>query len=361
VSGSGTRSRPDLVDLPAAHTRPPPDRDIRPEPRRVRALHIPHLVKRHLWVSPYADQWQGFLAQFKSYDRAVLLVRLFYAASLYFVVESMAEWPALLHAEALSAPWPSSWIPAASVPTVIPWILGAYLVSAVVVVALPQWRVARGLYFLALVQYVSVISGFGSISHNNHTWLWVSGLLILLPDRGWAGVTTTEHRHYFLSVFWVSQIVVLAFYALTGWWKILLGAQAMFTDRVSTFEIRGFGLTIMNQQMRVNQDPLVSDFLVRNSVLAWALFVGTMYVESASLAVAFRPRLHRLWGILLIAFHIGTELAMGFTFLPPVLLAGILFVCSPFAPRELPVRQVLTDLPGVRVLHRLTKRGGRRR
>ena len=42
--------------------------------------------------------------------------------------------------------------------------------------------------------------------------------------------------------------------------------------------------------------------------------MGTVYIETASFLVIFRPRVHRFCGFGLIAFHIGTQLMMGFTF-----------------------------------------------
>jgi hypothetical protein len=321
-------------------------RSAGPRTERRRRLDIARLVRRHLWSAPDADPWRGLVAQFGSYDRAVLLVRVFYASGVYLVVQSMSDWPALLNARAVAAPWPSAWIPDDSLPTVVPWILGGYAVAALVAAAVPQLRLARAFYFLMFLQYVSLISGFGGVSHFHHAWLWVSAIFVLLPNGGWKGSTRTEHRHYFLSTFWISQIVVMGFYALTGIWKIVFGIHGLLTDRMSTFELDGFAMVIMHQNVRSGEDPVLADFMVRNPTLAWALFLGTIYVETAALVVAFRPRLHRAWGILLIGFHLGTELAMGFTFLPNVLLVGLLLVCSPFAPADAPLREALLDLPG---------------
>ena len=319
------------------------------------------MVIRALWSSPQPTPWRAVAAQFTAYDRAVLLVRLFYACGLFLVVQSISEWSALLEVEAMAPPWPSAWISRDAVPTVIPWILGAYLVAALVAAALPAWRVARLAYFVMYVQYVSLISGFGGISHNNHTWLWISGLLVLLPNRGWSDGVRTERRHYFLTVIGVCQLFALFFYTLTGFWKVVFALHGAVTDRASTLGLDGFGTIIAQQQTRFNQDPVLADFLIGTPVLAWAVFVGTIYVETAAVIVTFRPRLHRAWGILLISFHVGTELAMGFTFLPNILVAAIFFVASPFAPDRTAVRDALLDLPGIHLVRRRQVRHQRSR
>ena len=316
---------------------------------------------RALWSSPHATPWQAVAAQVKGYDRSVLLVRLFYACGLLLVVQSMSDWPALLEVEAMASPWPSAWIPRDAVPTVIPWILGSYLVAALLAASLPAWRLARLAYFVMYVQYVSLISGFGGISHNNHTWLWISGLLVVLPNRGWSDGVRAERRHYFLTVIGVCQLFALFFYTLTGFWKVVFALHGAVTDRASTLGLDGFGTMIAQQQMRFNQDPVLADFLIGTPVVAWAVFLGTIYVETAAVIVTFRPRLHRAWGVLLISFHVGTELAMGFTFLPNILVAAIFFVGSPFAPDRTAVRDALFDLPGVRVVRRRQVRPWRSR
>jgi hypothetical protein len=68
--------------------------------------------------------------------------------------------------------------------------------------------------------------------------------------------------------------------------------------------------------------------------------------------VAFRPRLHRLWGVLLVGLHLATELAMRISFVPSAVVVAVLFVGSPIAPAAVRVNEALLDLPGVFALRR---------
>ena len=157
---------------------------------------------------------------------------------------SMAEWPALVEIDGGAPPWPSAWIPQDALPGLVPWLLGAFLVASVVVAAVPTWRVARVAYFVTLVQYVSLIGAFGGVSHDNHAWLWMSGILILLPDRRWTGRTTLQERRYFLNVVWLGQLMILFFYSLTGIWKIVFALHGAVTPRGSTLGPEGLGQMI---------------------------------------------------------------------------------------------------------------------
>lgn len=320
------------------------------------AARVVRTMHDSLWSSVHPNPWQALASQFRAYERAQLLVRVFYACGLFLAVQSMSDWPGLLNADDAAAPWPSAWIPAGRVPTFAPWILGGYLLAAALGAALPTWRLARTIYFVMFMQYVSLISGFGAISHYNHMWLWVSGLLILLPDRRWAGRSTVEDRHYFLSTFWVCQLTVMFFYSLTGFWKIVFGLHGIVAERGSALGIDGFSLIVAQRDLSFNDDAVLGDFFLQNHAIGWALFIGTIYIEFVSLAIAFRPRLHRAWGILLIAFHVGTELAMGFTFPGSVLVVAIFFVCSPFTPPGVLIHEAVLDLPGVFAAQRLRQR-----
>ena len=116
--------------------------------------------------------------------------------------------------------------------------------------------------------------------------------------------------------------------------------------------------------LETNQHTLLGDWLARNPLPGWVLFNGTMYLEAFALVAAFRPRLHRVWGMGLIVFHLGTQVAMGFSFEQNIVLVGLLLVCSPWAPETVRVGEVLGDLPGVRFVLARFGRGrvsGRRR
>ena len=72
-----------------------------------------------------------------------------------------------------------------------------------------------------------------------------------------------------------------------------------------------------------------------------------IYIEIVALMVLCRPALHRLWGVMLIGFHIGTFLLLGISFPKHVLVLTILFVWSPFAIDRFGLRRVISSLPGL--------------
>jgi hypothetical protein len=207
---------------------------------------------------------------------------------------------------------------------------------------------------------MAFINGFDKTNHNLHAWLFVGAILILLPRGPWVGRNRKVDRQYFLAVFWSAQLVVLFFYSLTGMWKIFFAFKALFVGRTGGFSFGGFSYIVANKILRGNVDTVLGHFFVHHEIIGWALYIGTMYLEGASVLIAFRPRLHRVWGVGLILFHFATQLTMGFSFPENVALLGLLFVCSPFTPEKVSVKETVCDLPGLHFVMRRFQKVRRR-
>jgi hypothetical protein len=316
-------------------------------------------MTQRLWSSPVRDLRSVVAFQARSYARGTWLVRAFYAGGIVLLAMQMGQWDAYLDLTEASPQWPAGWMSRIDLQTAIRLLLVGYLLATLWAAIAPEWRLARLASFLMLLQFVAFINGFGKINHGYHSWLWVSAVFVFLPDRRWIGRTRVAERHRFLTVIWSAQVVVLFFYSLTGGWKVYWAVRDLFApDRMSSFELDGFSYIVGERILATNQETVLGELLVQNPAVGWSLFVGTMYLEAASLLIAFRPRLHRVWGLGLIGFHIGTQLAMGFTFTRNILLVGLLFLCSPYAPEEVSVRAAMLDLPGV---HVWVRRRARRR
>jgi hypothetical protein len=277
----------------------------------------------------------------------------YYALGSYLVIEAISGWQGYLDVKAADPLWPASWwFDLVSIRSGVNLIFTAYLVAAIVATTLPQQRLARIFYALALSQYMAFVNGFDKINHGLHSWLFVSVILIFLPGAPWSKIRRAVDRQYFLAVFSLAQFVVLFFYTLTGGWKVYTATADLLAGRVGGFNRSGFSYIVANRLIQTNSQAVLGDFFVQHETVGCALFVGTMYLETFSVLIAFRPRLQRWWGVALILFHLGTQLAMGFTFPDNVILVALLLVCSPFSPERFAPRATLLDLP---VLHALSR------
>jgi len=308
---------------------------------------VTRCLAKRLWSSAQSSTIAGNVAfQRRAYERAVVIVRVYYALSVAVAVQSISGWPGYARLQNADPLWPAHWwFDRVGVRTGVNVIFCAYLVAAAVVMLLPERRWARLAYAFTLLQYMALLNSFDKVNHSLHAWLFVSIVLILLPRGPWDGRRRIGDRQFFLTVVWVAILVVLLFYTLTGAWKIDEAVRGVIDGRINGFSFSGFSHIVGLRLLTNNQGTVLGPFFTHNEIPGWALFVGTMYLETSSVIIVFRPRLHRLWGAGLIAFHVGTQLAMGFTFPENIVLVGLFLVCSPWTPDRIGVRDALLDLP----------------
>ena len=330
------------------------DLDVRPSPaQRIRRASngpvVSRWFRRRLW-SPESNRTlaDAVALQHREYDRAIPLVRIFYAISAYWVLGAINRWPNYRNSHALDPLWPVHWwFEHVSVSTGVDIILTAYVVTGIVVALLPELRVARAAYAIALLQFGALQSTPDKVLGDLDLWVFLAIFLVFLPRGPWGALRGTAQRQYFLMVIWSALLFVLFLYTLAGWWKIHDAAFAFVHGHPSGFNPSGFSYIVGQRIEQTNQTALFARFFSLHELPGWPLFLGTMYVEFCSVIIAFRPRLHRLWGVALIAFHLGTQLIMGFTFPQNIVVFGLFLVCSPFAPDRIDLKDALLDLPGL--------------
>jgi hypothetical protein len=254
--------------------------------------------------------------------------------------------------------WPAGWwFNRFSVHDGMYILLTGYAVASVLVLVFPERRLARVGYAFMLLQYMAMVNSFDKINHSFHAWLFVSTIFILLPAGRWHERRSIAERHYFLTVFWCAQLVVLLTYTFTGAWKVYFAFHDLVAGHLNAFNISGFSYIVANRLSIIGGESVLGSFFVHNQFPGWALFLGTMYFETTSVIIAFRPRLHRAWGVVIVFFHLGTQLVLGFTFTNNVLLVILILVCSPLAADRVRLNEALLDVPGVHFIARRLRSG----
>ena len=84
----------------------------------------------------------------------------------------------------------------------------------------------------------------------------------------------------------------------------LLGVEGNFPPRAAS------ALQLADSMLQTGSHPPLADFAIDHYRLVWLPMIGLIYVQLMALPAALRPRLHTLWGYLLIAFHVGTGLSL---------------------------------------------------
>jgi hypothetical protein len=281
------------------------------------------------------------------YDRAVLIVRVYYVITLFLLYDRGRQFTNLgLRVETLDPRWPVVWLDSVGL-GLGGWIL-AHLALAAGLLGILFWRRlwVRLLVSVALLQFVALNNSFGWMGHAYHSWFWVSVAFWFLPSGRAASIGATRaSRMRFLLGFSAAPGLFLLFYSLSGVYKVVHAFAALFTDDISGFAPYAMATTLAWRTFETGSEPLWASFVIQNPILGWPIYLTLYYVELFAIVVLFRPRLHQLWGMLLIGFHIGTFLFMDITFPEHVLINGLLLVLSPFALGLTDWHRALVALP----------------
>ena len=319
---------------------------------------LTRLLRRTLWSAPDFRVDDVFARQGRAYVKAGMLVRIFYVVSLGWTISQLQDWTSYNKLKSLTPLWPIVWSDVVGTNTSVNLIMAAYVLAGLAVFAFPEWRVLRIAYTFTLFQYMGLANSFGKVNHGMHAWLFVSFVFIFLPDRRWRYRRDISTRQQFLTVFWAAQLIVLMFYSLTGMWKVLYGVADLVRGHTGAFSFDGFSLLVADRLLQTNSDAVLGKFFVEHAFIGWILYLGTMYFETFSILIAFRPRLQPTWAFVLVLFHIGVMLAMDILFMENVVLVGLLLLYSPFAPGRVQIRKAVEDLP---IVHFVVRRRARQR
>lgn len=269
------------------------------------------------------------------YRQAVLIVQVFYAVSAFRLY---GESRALTHLsgsiEQYDLLWPVWWMQFVPLATA-GWVL-AHLALAAGFLGILFWRIraVRVLTSFAFLELMALSNSHGSMAHGFHEWFWISVCFWLLPT---AHPRELEHdragRTMFLHAFGFAPALILFFYTLSGLYKCLHSSLMLLNGQFGGFSPAAMAVTLAKRALETGSNPMWAEPVIAYPLLGWPIYLGFIFVEVVSIAVFFRPVLHRAWGMILIAFHFGTLLFLDITFPLHVLINALLFVMSPYAPR----------------------------
>ncbi len=241
--------------------------------------------------------------------------------------------------------WPVAWVDEVGVVTGAVALLGVTVVLAAAAVAGVSPRLCRGLAAVGFAMLVALDCSFGKITHHWHAWFF-TGFVLALSDTEPAplGVRRRLHVQRNLTVFWFAQALVLLFYSLTGFWK-LVGLVIQGSAGSLTYLSPGALATqIAHASLVSGASPLAAPWVAVHPALAWLGVVGVLYLEVCAFVVAFRPALQPAWAAALIGFHLGVRVTMDLDFTGQAVTVALLFLRSPLAAGRPPI-EALQGVP----------------
>jgi len=286
-----------------------------------------------------------------AYDRSLYLVRVYYLVSAFLAYELLAD----MHSAAeQSLPWdflwPLRWLDWIAAPATMPEVLAlALFIASALALQFYNKTIVRVAVAVLCLMVVALTNSQGGINHGYHVWLWVGVCFAFLPETT-LSCESRKLKMSYLSVIVAAQALVLFFYTLAGLWKVRYGLVALINGQEGNFAPRGLALQLADRMLVTGTKPLFAELAISNYWLIWPAFIVIIYCQSSAVLTTLRPRLHTVWGYVLISFHLGTWLLMEIPFPVQMLFVGLLFVMSPFQPQLWNYRKALADFPGLNML-----------
>lgn len=282
--------------------------------------------------------------QKKVFAKAVSMVHYFYSflflLTLYLVFFTWEDW---IQLSSLPQPlWPVIWM------NRVPFAIGlntlcvSALLSTLLAATNPKLRFFRILSFVTVFQVVALQNSFGKINHDMYIWVTAGFFFIFLPSEPHRSITT---RHQYLTAFFGTQLLVLTFYTSSGVWKMAGVVIQLVKGEMHGFHPFALSQHIANRLLQTNYESILGTYMIDHPFLGWPLFAGAIFLELFSVFVAFRPSLHRFWGISLVMLHLGIWLTLFVPFATNIVFAMIFFVHSPFLPERVSIKDFVFSLP----------------
>lgn len=292
----------------------------------------------------------GKMAEYTKTDfpffTAQFLVRVHYFYFLYCSVGLFSRWDLTIGPQTtIEFIPPLAWLTLVDFPTAITIIRLFFIVASLLATIVPQWRWVRILAFISALEFVSLYFSVLLLDVDWYVWLLTSFMLIFLPG-GWGNPVKLPNleRQKFLLVFWSCQAIVLLTYFMAGIGKLYGAFKQISAGQTNLFDPQAGALHIADRLVVTYDTSPFGPWVAEHYLLVWPFFLGSVYLMLFSLYVAFKPSLHRLWGIALILFHISNYLTINIGFGAHILLNALLFILSPFA-LDISWKKTVLDIP----------------
>lgn len=279
------------------------------------------------------------------FEKARMIVPFFYYL-LFFIAFSRLE--GLNHTIAQGAAgfvprMPLFWAPHFEYGVAATVVFLGWAGTALLASVFPYIRAARILAFVGLFEYHAFLSSFGGPNHQWDHWLWISFILIFLPTL--SREPSLDTRRTFSLVFWGAQAFLLLTYTMAGVGKLIYAVVQFSQGQAHAFSPDAGALYAATQLNLMHETVPLANIIISHPWLAWIPFLCLLELQTFALVAAFRPQLHRVWGVTLILFHLGTFLTMRAVFTAPSGLLLLFLLASPFAPEKQRLRDIMASIP----------------
>lgn len=160
--------------------------------------------------------------------------------------------------------------------------------------------------------------------HNMHLLVWTVFFSLLLPRDAFSSRENSKAVKKYVKVM---QLQILLIYGIAGVWKLFYLIKS-FTDPNLASGKDFLSYAIAHEFVNSGRVSVFSSPLMAYPWLLEILSLGALCVQIFTIFIAPFPRYHRLWGLLIALFHLGTLAILNVFFVWPIFLS-LIFLTLP--------------------------------
>lgn len=283
------------------------------------------------WLFPFPDM-DYYAKKIYPFLKAQYFIRFFYIFLLYATTGIFSRWDLSLALKTkISLFWPVFWLRYVEFSQGYLFINIFFVVTVLFAAIFPYKRVVRILVFLGLLEFISFYASMSRLDVDWYPWIYIAFILILLPDDWEKPEKFTEIlRKKFLLVFWGCQTFFLLIHFMSGIGKFYGAITQALQSQLNTFSFQSGAMHVADRLRITHTTSALGSLIIEYPWLGWAFMAFYPFIFICAIFVAFRPTFHRVYGLLLILFHLGAHFAVNIGFAGHIILIGIFFLDSPF-------------------------------
>lgn len=271
--------------------------------------------------------------QERFFEKGHFLISIFYFFVLFISFQSFTfntqfpSWTDIINSENYFIPqWGSQWMTLLDWTFAVRLVFTNFLITAILGVIFWSSRTIRILIAIGLHQYLSLVSSFGYADHYLHMMSFATILFIFLPKKN-----GNTYKSDFLKVIFGLQTIILATYSISGFYKLIGIAKQLKWGVTSALSPTGMTLQSSKTSYFSGNEYFLQNYLIDYPGYWIAILqVLGIFIELFSIFVLFKIGMHRIWGLVLIIFHIAIAMTVGPDFSIHILTAGLFLLFSPF-------------------------------
>ncbi len=312
-------------------------------------------LREYLFADSPLRHLERFTRSDMPFQRARYMVQAYYFFLLFMSVGMFSSWNVSMGTQAhIVTLWPLAWLPLVDFIFGYTLIRVAFIAASVFAAFSPHLRIARILSFICLTEFVTLQMLILQLDVDGYALIVTSLFLIFLPTATKNPPAQIQQR--FLLIFWGVQAFNLLTYSMVGIGKLVGAVEQIAAGTSNFFSPNAAALFIADRLIVTDASSAWGVWAVTHFELVYPYIIVTLYISLVAFLVAFRPQLHRTWGLLLIIYHIGNFLVINIAFSAHIFLWAILLLGSPFAPEKVRMREIARSLPFFDILVRTVVR-----